>query len=676
MALVFTAMLGPAMTRTPFALFYLAVVASAIYGGFGPGLLVTAVGVAAVDAFFFDANHSLHALRLASALDAAPFVAFAGVAYLISHITESLRERSIAASARAGEIERERAHVRALLSSAGDGIYAIDPGGRCTSFNPAAAAMLGYTEAEMVGQDPHAVVHYKTADGTPVSALQCPIMRANTRGETVRVPADVFWRKDGSALPVSYVAAPIIEGGVITGAVVTFADTTSRRRTERVQQFLADSGAVLAASLDFDTTLHSLAKLAVPMLGESCVIYTAEGQELRFAAVADVDPARGDRIREFRERNPLDPVGSHPALRVLRTGEMVHLADLREAGRTELAEDEAHSAILSIVRPVAAIWLPLAARGRVLGVVTLASSLRQYDETDLAVARELAQRAAVAIDNARLYGEAQAATHARDDVLAIVSHDLRNPIHTISMSASFMSEVAPGPGTATYTSQLGVIRRSADRANRLIGDLLDVTRIEAGRLAVERQRESAMQLVEEAAEGFQSDATARGIRLTVVADSDLPAVSADRERVLQLLANLLGNAMKFTPPGGRVTVSATPAEEGVRISVADTGPGIDPDDVPHLFDRYWQARRTDRRGVGLGLSIAKGIVEAHGGTIAVTTAPGEGSTFSFVLRPSVDGEPVIEKRPLKRADAQANERAGASPVPKGDAVSEHTSRGS
>jgi signal transduction histidine kinase len=276
-----------------------------------------------------------------------------------------------------------------------------------------------------------------------------------------------------------------------------------------------------------------------------------------------------------------------------------------------------------------------------------------FDEKDCDVAEEIGRRAAAALENARLYESAQRATRARDDMLGVVSHDLRNPIHSIYMGASFLLDLLPAEGKELERTQAAVIKRSAERANRLIQDLLDITHIESGRLSIDLRPHQAASLVDEAIEQVRMQAAEQGITL-VRGDADDAAVHADRDRILQALGNLLGNALKFTPRGGRVTVSARVSPDDARFAVSDTGSGIPNEQVPRLFDRYWQANRRDRRGVGLGLSIVKGITEAHGGDVRVETAPGTGSTFTLVL-------------PGKRGTEREARRGAERPAPTGEA---------
>lgn len=272
--------------------------------------------------------------------------------------------------------------------------------------------------------------------------------------------------------------------------------------------------------------------------------------------------------------------------------------------------------------------------GRKLGIVQLWDKKdgAQFDDADQAVLTQLSQLASVALENARLFRAAQDATRARDDLVAIVSHDLRNPIHTISMAASFLLETAPADDRrVTAKRQLEVIQRSASRANRLIQDLLDVAKIQAGGLAVDSAPVEVSSLLQEAVESATPLAGAKQIRVSSVLPETELQVTSDRERVLQVFQNLIGNAIKFTPKGGKIKILASHEHPDVRFTVADSGPGIPAEHLNHVFDRYWQAKSTAKLGTGLGLSIAKGIVEAHGGRIWAESPPNSGAEFNFTL---------------------------------------------
>jgi signal transduction histidine kinase len=250
----------------------------------------------------------------------------------------------------------------------------------------------------------------------------------------------------------------------------------------------------------------------------------------------------------------------------------------------------------------------------------------------------------------QMYDDARRAIDAREEVLKIVSHDLRNPLNTISMSAGLMLEVALPE--EQRIKQLSMIKRAGERMNRLIQDLLDVAKLEAGRLGVDPRPTEVAPIVAEAMDMLRPIASEKAIRLDVVVADGLPMITADAGRVLQVLSNLVGNAIKFTPADGRVSIRVEPFAGSVRFCVADTGPGIPPEQLPHIFGQFWQADQSDRRGIGLGLAIAKGIVEAHGGRISVESRLDEGTSFYFTL----ESDGVTRLRELEERRTSADRR--------------------
>lgn len=224
---------------------------------------------------------------------------------------------------------------------------------------------------------------------------------------------------------------------------------------------------------------------------------------------------------------------------------------------------------------------------------------------------------------------AEQAKKLRDETLAVVAHDLRHPLNAIALSAAAMMKILPPDDEPTR--QLAIMRRSAMSMDRLIRDLLDVTRIEAGTFAIRRTRFHLAPLLDETCEQFEVAAREHEITLSRDVAPDVPVMVGDRDRLGQVLSNLVSNALKFTPPQGRVSVRAGVHHDNIQVSVQDTGPGVHPDSLPHIFDRFWQADRTSSAGAGLGLQIAKGIVEAHGGSIWAESELGRGTTFHFTV---------------------------------------------
>ncbi len=534
--------------------------------------------------------------------------------------------REVTARKRAEEASRR---LTSIIEATPDFVGSTDAQGRGRYLNRAGRRMVGLSE-EQSADDWCIASAYPTwaarrllAEGVP-TALR----------EGVWTGEMALLTPDGRELPVSQVLLAHRQAeGTLEMLSTIIRDISDRKRAEEAQQFLSESGRVLVAALEYEATLQSLARLVVPRLADYCVVGMLEGDEMRRVAMVHRDPRRESLLRQLGtvQRRKYTVVGVQS---VMRTGEPELVAEVSEAWLRAASEDEAHFATLRQLVPRSIMNVPLVARGRTLGAITFAcceDSGRRYGPADLTLAEGLAGRAALTIDNARLYRQSQQATRARDEVLAVVSHDLRNPLNVISLGATFLlKHLPPGEETASWRKQGELIRRSADRAVRLIQDLLDVAKVESGRLSLEREALAVGGLLDEAIELHRPLAEAHGLRLEREEEPGLPAVWADRVRVLQVFSNLIGNALRFTPEGGRVTVRAR--REGARVAfhVIDTGKGIAPEHLPHLFDRYWQVKRS-REGAGLGLPIAKGLVEAHGGQIRVESEPGRGSTFFFTL---------------------------------------------
>jgi signal transduction histidine kinase len=417
---------------------------------------------------------------------------------------------------------------------------------------------------------------------------------------------------------------------------------TNSTHEERRLRFLADASRVLVASLDYDVTLASVARLAVPEIADMCTIDVIEKDGMfRRVAAGHADPRKEAVTRELATYAPRLEAECCPIAHAVRTREPVIVADVDDAVLCNLASNEAELRLLRSLEISSFISVPLTARGRTLGAISLlATSPRRYANEDLGLVMDLAGPAALAVDNARLfreserlYGESLKASAARDEVLQIVSHDLRNPLNVITVAASLMRQEIT-PGEDRRLRQIERIERAAKRMTRLIEDLLDITRIDAGTLPIEPQLLDAAQLINDAREILRPLAAEKGIRLELDPHPSLPSVDGDRDRIIQVFANLIGNAIKFTPRDGAIMLRAEPREREVVFSVRDTGPGILAEHQARIFERFWQARTAVRQGAGLGLAIAKGIVEAHGGRIWVESEVGFGSTFFFTLRSS------------------------------------------
>ena len=563
-------------------------------------------------------------------------------------------ERQLSAErARVEEAERRRGEqelreseerFRRLIEASNEGIVLHD-NGVVLDVSPRFSEMVGYSPEELVGRNIMDFIaapgwrevlleHVRTGSEEPYEmmglhkngthmAVEIQARATTYHGRKVRVAAvrDITERKLVEQQKIELVKEQ---------AARTAAELAGRRA-----EFLAEASRVLGTSFDYQVTLGMLAHIAVPRLADFCTVDVAEGNGMFLRlGMAHADPAKEVYLRALDHFTANDLSPEHPLIKVLTNGKAEMIAEIPEGGLQKLGMTQERLSHIQRLNPRSLLCVPLTSSGRVLGAVTfvMSDSGRRYDTEDFAMAEELAQRATLAVENARLFKEAEAATRARDEMLGVVAHDLRNPLNTIMMATDLVMDLPTDVPVSTSRKSLEMIRRAADRMNRLIQDLLDVKRIEAGRLSVEPRPESVAAVVNEAVEMLRPLATGASLQLATEVPADLPRAMIDPPRIHQVLSNLVGNSIKFTPPGGSITVKAEPLpDDCLRISVIDTGPGIPPEQVSHLFGRYWQGHRNDRRGIGLGLTISKGIVEAHQGRIWVESTPGEGSRFHFTV---------------------------------------------
>jgi len=418
-------------------------------------------------------------------------------------------------------------------------------------------------------------------------------------------------------------------GGEMERAQLARVEAESAQR--RIAFLYQATGALFASPLAASRRLTVLADLMVPDLADWCFVDLFDGDAFERVAAAHWDPERHEHARQLVGRRGAvgnDRVGLG---RVRRTGEAELVPLGATASRAAWIEAD-HLRSLGAVDVKSLVVAPLRGTEGVTGALTLvfAESARQHIAEDLALARDLAQRASLAVDNARLYESTRAAQKLQEELLAIVSHDLRNPLNAVTLAASLLQtsdKLSPDDA-----EQIETIVLSGRRMSRLIEDLLDVTRLEGGkRLPIQPEPIEVPSLFHETLELFKVQATARSVRLEPAIDDRVPKIWADRHRVMQVFSNLVGNSLKFTPDGGVIRFRAEPRDDAVLFLVSDTGPGIPKEHLADIFNPYWQAKRAERMGAGLGLPIAKGIVESHGGKIWVESEPDAGTTFYFTL---------------------------------------------
>lgn len=435
-----------------------------------------------------------------------------------------------------------------------------------------------------------------------------------------------------------YLSKAEIDGSLLARALRY---SIERKRLQQAENFITGAAQLLGSSLRLEETLEQMADLSVTHLADYCAVDLLDDEgNVERLLVAHRDPARAPLAEELR-KVVLDRRRPHLALDAMARRKPILIQEMTEEHLLEIAQTEDHARLLRSMAIRSYLAVPLLAGERVLGVLVLVGSTRHLGNDDLALSLRFAGIAAAAIHNARLYEQLGNALGSRDRVLGVVAHDLRNPLSTIAMGADLLLETALPE--AVRHRQIDIIRRSAERMNRLIEDLLDVARIEHGSLTLELSYRHPEAIVEDVVEANSALAASRELILEANIDSAAP-VLVDYGRLVQVLSNLIGNSLKFTPAGGSIRVGVEKVVGAVRFFVADDGPGIPLEDLERLFSPFWQGHRNVGQGAGLGLSIARGIVEAHGGRIWAESTVGQGTTMSFTIplagdrRESVTGE--------------------------------------
>ncbi len=522
------------------------------------------------------------------------------------------------------QLRLAEAKATGILSISADAIISIDEKHRITLFSKGASKIFGYANAEVVGGPLDVLIPERLREAHRAHIEKFAAGPESARHAGGHASPIIGRRKNGDEFPADASISNLDIGGrrVLT---VVLRDMTEQRRMEMEQRFLARVGPALASSLGYEETLAKITELAVKDLADFCAIAVLEPDGATRRKSSSRDPARAWLCDVF-DNLVIDRARPSTLGSIVDTRRPLLMQKPSPEKLASLAQSEEHLRALMAAGIHSLLGVPLVANDKVIGAFALISSSpsHTYGPDDVRLAEALAQHAALSIENARLYRGAKRATHARDEVLAIVAHDLRNPLASIILAAKVLHQ-------QQSETSIGAIERAATRMNRRIEDLLDTTRIEAGHLSIDASPIRARRIVESALAEQKQLAASGSVELCAEIADDVDEVHADAERLLQVFENLIGNALKFTPRGGRVTVAANAARDGVCFSVADTGCGIAANDLACLFDRFWQVNRAERRGAGLGLPIAKGIVEAHGGRIWVESTVGRGTTFFFTI---------------------------------------------
>lgn len=576
-------------------------------------------------------------------------------------------------------VDAERRLLQSVLAGIQDGVTVQDRTGKLLFANASAARLVGFDSPEAMvatpGPDLLRAFQMFAEDGTPLPPEKLPA-RTALEGRTSEMVIQYRVVATGERRWSNVRAYPVFDAdGKVACAINVFRDVTDESVEAAQRGLLFRAVERFTASLDYDATLKTIAREMVPTLADWCAVDLLEDGALRRLAVEHVDPAKVALLEELRRRHPPDFRAPGSPRSVIESGKPYLQPVITEQMIRAAAKDEEHAELIARLRLCSFLVVPMIGRTGPVGALTLATaeSRRVYSERDVVFASALADRAAIAIENSRLVraleetaAQLRAADRAKDEFLATMSHELRTPLNSILGWATILRQ-QPGDEEKLHRG-LEVIERNARAQERLVSDLLDVSRIISGKLRLAVARTALCGVVHAAAEVVRPAAEGKGVRLIVDVDPDLPSLVGDPARLQQVVWNLLINGVKFTPRGGRVTVSARWIESKVLLQVRDTGIGIAPEHLPHVFERFRQVdSSTTRRhgGLGLGLAIVRHIVEAHGGSVeAQSDGLGQGATFTVTLSiGAIDTSEAEEAREAKKDREEAE--VSATPIPRG-----------
>jgi signal transduction histidine kinase len=554
------------------------------------------------------------------------------------HLTAEPAQRADESQHLREELVRSEARFRDVIERNADAIVVVDARGVVRFANTMATKLFAGIGHELVDSPfGFPLVAEETievdllSDGAPHVA-EMRVVESKWEGETAYIASlrDVTDRKLGEQNAVQLIREQ---------AARSAAEEVARRL-----RFLLESTTVLASSLNHAETLSALPTLCVPEIADWAVVYCVDAAGIvRRLEAAHRDPSKATLLRELQDSS-IDPAGSHPALESMRTRKPILARAVGDELLASITPNERQLAIARQLGVSSFMMVPMVARDRALGAIALVSAdpARQFDEQDLALAQDIATRAALAIDNARLYEEAQTANQTKTDFLAVVSHDLRTPLNAIMGYAELLVMGIPERVPAAASERLQRILTSAKHLLYLMDELLDFARLDAGKEELHPQEVDLREIGQEVAAVIEPLVVERNLQFHLDLPTHPVVRRTDPDKLRQVMLNLVGNAVKYTPRGA-VQVELREEQAGVAlIRVQDTGVGIAEHHLRQVFEPFWQVDATQRHregGTGLGLSVVQRLVRLLGGDVSVESELGRGSTFTVRLprQSTVDG---------------------------------------
>jgi PAS domain S-box-containing protein len=541
-------------------------------------------------------------------------------------------------------IVRQVRRTEAMIAGMSDGVLLVDGEGRSVFINPAGQRLLGRSDVGVPIFKQAEVYRLRDEHGRMLDPQELPAAQALSTGRLVQDVTVIIAREGAERVAVSMSATPLREDDHTSGVVITFRDITERRALEeqmQVQaeraQILADAGAFFSSNIDPTWVTQAIAERVAEVLGDwsAVILRNADTKELSVASIYHRDMASLGLAWSYIYRQPL-AVGEGIIGQVVATGYPSMMTDIRPS--QEAASGTYHT---SPAKLASLLVLPLRTRREMIGALVIAASDPERAMTDdkLPLAEVLAERAALAIENAKLYTEQVEArrkvedlSRLKDEFLSIASHELRTPVTSIKGYTQLAKMLIKEGDLSTSEEYLDIALDQIDRMSRLILELLDVSRIETGRLEIRREKIVWAQFVRDVVHRHHTAVSDRRFHVSIPDDGKI--VIGDRDRLEQVLGNLLENAVKYSPDGSDVTVTVDDRGESLVTAVCDRGMGIPSDELSQVFERFHRGRQvssTNYGGLGLGLYITKQIIERHGGTIWVDSKEGQGTTFYFSL---------------------------------------------
>jgi PAS domain S-box-containing protein len=530
------------------------------------------------------------------------------------------------------KLAAEQLHYYAILvEHMPDAVVTTDTNFIIRGWNPGAEQLYGWTAAEALGRSAPDLLQTAFVTGEAHrQAWNAAFSQAGSwRGEIIQR------RKDGTPVRIAAAFTQVRdEGGNILGVTEINRDVSAQYYLEENLRFLAEASKILSSSLDYRTTLATVAQLGVPRIADWCAVdILSETGAIEQLAVTHVDPEKVAWARALRDANPPDPNAPTGVPNVLRTGQSEYIPVITEELILAAVKNEEELALVRKIGFSSVMIVPLRVQERTIGALSFvaAESGRHYSAADLAFAEEVANRAALAVENARLYEEAQRAIATRDAFMSLAAHELKTPVTSLKMYTQVLRRQAVRQGEAAAAERFEKMDRQIDKLTGLINDLLNVARIQGGRLEYVDEAVDLNAVVREAVETIQPT-TARH-RIDVVGEVERP-VWGDSERLGQVVTNLLTNAIKYSPRADRVIVRLSAAADRATIRVQDFGIGMAPEQQQRIFEQFYRASDPYEKtypGLGLGLYLASEIVKRHGGAIAVQSERDAGATFTVSL---------------------------------------------